>query len=231
VHEIKFDGYRIQMRVENGAVTLKTRKGLDWTAKFGFAIPTAASQLPNCLIDGEIVALDHRGSPDFAGLQAALSEGKTDDLIFFAFDLLFLEDEDLRAASLVDRKRALKKIIEKAYGRDQTAIRYVEHFESGGDAVLKSACRMSIEGLAAVAQSAGVELHPWNNQPGDPVLPAVSCSISIPRRKSTSTSSSTPQRKCATVYRTLASSPFARPQAAKVYMSSLRWRDPKKDTG
>jgi bifunctional non-homologous end joining protein LigD len=57
VHEIKFDGYCIQMRVENGAVTLKTRKGLDWTAKFGFAIPTAASQLPNCLIDGEIVVV------------------------------------------------------------------------------------------------------------------------------------------------------------------------------
>jgi bifunctional non-homologous end joining protein LigD len=77
VHEIKFDGYRIQMRVENGAVTLKTRKGLDWTAKFGSAIPRAARELPDCLIDGEIVALDHRGSPDFAGLQAALSEGKT----------------------------------------------------------------------------------------------------------------------------------------------------------
>ena len=122
VHEIKFDGYRIQMRVENGAVTLKTRKGLDWTAKFGSAISTAASELPDCLIDGEIVALDHRGSPDFAGLQAALSEGKTDDLIFFAFDLLFLESEDLRTRSLVDRKRALKKphreSLRKGSGRD-----------------------------------------------------------------------------------------------------------------
>jgi bifunctional non-homologous end joining protein LigD len=95
VYEIKFDGYRIQMRVENGAVSLKTRKGLDWTAKFGSPISRAASKLPDCLIDGEVVALDHRGSPDFAGLQAALSESKTDDLIFFAFDLLFLEDEDL----------------------------------------------------------------------------------------------------------------------------------------
>ncbi len=74
----------------DGEVTLKTRKGLDWTPKFG-AIATAASALPDCIIDGEIVALDHRGSPDFAGLQAALSDGKTDDLIFFAFDLLFLK--------------------------------------------------------------------------------------------------------------------------------------------
>jgi bifunctional non-homologous end joining protein LigD len=149
VHEIKFDGYRIQMRVENEAVTLKTRKGLDWTAKFGSAISTAAGELPNCLIDGEIVALDHRGSPDFAGLQAALSEGKTDDLIFFAFDLLFLKGEDLRARSLSDRKRALKSLIEDAYGKDQVEIRYVEHFESGGDAVLKSACRMSLEGIVS----------------------------------------------------------------------------------
>ena len=88
VHEIKFDGYRIQMRVEQGKVTLKTRKGLDWTDKFR-AIATAAKALPDCILDGEIVALDHQGSPDFAGLQAALSEKATDDLIFYAFDLLF----------------------------------------------------------------------------------------------------------------------------------------------
>jgi bifunctional non-homologous end joining protein LigD len=62
VHEIKFDGYRMQLRVENGNVSLKTRKGLDWTAKFG-AIATAAGALPDCIVDGEIVALDHRGSP------------------------------------------------------------------------------------------------------------------------------------------------------------------------
>ena len=118
VHEIKFDGYRIQMRVESGEVTLKTRKGLDWTPKFG-AIARAASKLPDCIVDGEIVALDHRGSPDFAGLQAALSDGKTDDLIYFAFDFLFLKGQDLRQQRLADRKLALKKLIEKAYGKDQ----------------------------------------------------------------------------------------------------------------
>ena len=143
IHEIKFDGYRIQMRVEDGDVTLKTRKGLDWTLKFS-AIAKAARKLPDCIVDGEIVALDHRGSPDFAGLQAALSDGKTADLIFFAFDLMFLSDHDLRRGSLVDRKLALKELIDKAYGKDQAEIRYVEHFETGGDAVLKSACRMSL---------------------------------------------------------------------------------------
>src|SRR5215472_535138 len=101
-HEIKFDGYRMQLRVEGGKVSLKTRKGLDWTDKFS-AIARQAKTLPDVLIDGEIVALDHKGVPGFSALQAALSEGKTDKLIFFAFDLLFAEDMDLRRLSLRDR--------------------------------------------------------------------------------------------------------------------------------
>jgi bifunctional non-homologous end joining protein LigD len=148
VHEIKFDGYRIQMRVEQGKVTLKTRKGLDWTDKFR-AISTAAKALPDCILDGEIVALDHRGSPDFAGLQAALSEKASDDLIFYAFDLLYEGAKDLRRQSLLHRKQLLKRLIEKTYGPDQVEVRFVEHFESGGDAVLKSACRMSLEGIVS----------------------------------------------------------------------------------
>jgi bifunctional non-homologous end joining protein LigD len=163
IHEIKFDGYRIQMRVESGEVTLKTRKGLDWTAKFG-AIARTASKLPDCIVDGEIVALDHRGSPDFAGLQAALSDGRTDDLIFFAFDLMFAKGQDLRQQSVAERKQALKKLLEKAYGKDQAEIRYVEHFESGGEAVLKSACRMSLEGIVskqAAARYASGRTDSW----------------------------------------------------------------------
>lgn len=122
VHEIKFDGYRIQVRVEDGNVSLKTRKGLEWSPRFG-AIATAAATLPDCLVDGEIVALDHRGSPDFAGLQAALSDEKTDDLIFFAFDLLFLGKQDLRRESLVDRKQKLERLIERTYGADPIEVR------------------------------------------------------------------------------------------------------------
>ena len=109
VHEIKFDGYRVQLRVLGGNVTLKTRKGLDWTGKFG-AIADAAAGLPDGIIDGEIVALGANGVPDFAALQAALSEGKTKELIFFAFDLLFDGDEDLRKRPLSQRKRLLKQM-------------------------------------------------------------------------------------------------------------------------
>src|SRR5512140_879014 len=89
-HEIKFDGYRMQLRVENGDAQLRTRKGLDWTARFA-GIAASASSLPDCLLDGEVVALDPHGAPDFAALQAALSDRKYDELIYFAFDLLFLE--------------------------------------------------------------------------------------------------------------------------------------------
>src|SRR4051812_35533726 len=94
VHEIKLDGYRIQLRVAGGEAVMRTRKGLDWTSDFS-AIADAGRALDDCIIDGEVVALDHNGAPDFAALQAALSEGKSEALTYFAFDLLFVQGEDL----------------------------------------------------------------------------------------------------------------------------------------
>jgi len=143
-HEIKFDGYRMQMRIQGGRVTLRTRAGLDWTDRFA-AIAKAGAGLPNAIIDGEIVALDAHGSPDFAGLQAALSEEKTDDLIFFVFDLLFDRGEDLRNLPLHERKTRLKALL----GEGDDRLRYVEHFTNAGEAVLSSACRMSLEGIVS----------------------------------------------------------------------------------
>ncbi|WNV08917.1 DNA ligase D [Tardiphaga sp. 709] len=149
VHEIKFDGYRVQLRVEDDEATLKTRKGLDWTDKFQ-AIAKEATGMPDAIIDGEIVGLDANGAPDFAALQAALSDGETDTLIFFAFDLLFAEGEDLRKLPLGDRKERLKALLDKARGRrKENLIRYVDHFESGGDAILQSACKLSLEGIVS----------------------------------------------------------------------------------
>lgn len=146
-HEIKFDGYRVQLRVEDGEATLKTRKGLDWTDKFA-SIAKEADLLPDVLIDGEIVALDHNGAPNFSSLQAALSDGKTEDLIFFAFDLLFAEGLDYRRLPLGERKERLKALLE-ARKKKTSQIRYVEHFESGGDAVLQSACKLELEGVVS----------------------------------------------------------------------------------
>jgi|TARA_R100000935_G_scaffold51532_1_gene78097 bifunctional non-homologous end joining protein LigD len=145
-HEIKFDGYRLQLRVKDGKATLKTRKGLDWTEKFQ-AIADHATALPDGIYDGEAVALDDNGAPDFPALQAALSEGHSEDLIFFAFDALFLEDEDLRGLPLRERKSRLQAVIERRAKPLGGQIRYVEHFETAGDAVLQSACRLSLEGV------------------------------------------------------------------------------------
>jgi bifunctional non-homologous end joining protein LigD len=147
-HEIKFDGYRLQLRVERGKTVVKTRSGLDWTAKFR-EIARDAGGLPDGLYDGEACALDHNGSPDFPALQAALSDGKTADLIFFAFDALFLDGQDLRQLSLRDRKELLKTTLDAAGKKVAARIRYVDHFETAGDAVLQSACRMSLEGIVS----------------------------------------------------------------------------------
>lgn len=145
VHEVKFDGYRMQLRTQNGKAKLFTRKGLDWTDKFA-AIAKVAAKLPDSIIDGEVCALDHNGAPDFAALQAALSDGKSEALIFFAFDLLIAEGEDLRRLPLTARKERLEGLLGKI--RNDT-LRYVEHFTSGGDAVLLSACRMQLEGIVS----------------------------------------------------------------------------------
>jgi bifunctional non-homologous end joining protein LigD len=157
LHEVKFDGYRMQLRVEGGKARLFTRKGLDWTQKFA-ASAKAASQLPDAIIDGEVCALDHNGAPDFAALQAALSDGRSDSLIFFAFDLLFEGKEDLRGLPLTTRKARLAALLEGA----PSGLRYVEHFTSGGDAVLQSACRMNLEGIVSKRAAA-----PYRSGRGD----------------------------------------------------------------
>ena len=145
VHEIKLDGYRMQLRVEDGEAVMRTRKGLDWTGKFQ-ALADAGAGLPDCIIDGEVVALDHNGAPDFAALQAALSEGRSRDLIYFVFDLLFVGREDLRALPLTDRKKRLKVLL-AGKGSHGQRIKYVGHLAEPGDAVLKSACNLNLEGI------------------------------------------------------------------------------------
>jgi bifunctional non-homologous end joining protein LigD len=149
-HEIKFDGYRVQLRVEDGKATVKTRKGLDWTGKFE-AIAKEGTAFPDVLIDGEIVALDHDGNPNFSALQAAIADGKTDRLMFFAFDLLFAEDMDLRKLPLRERKTRLKQLLDEQKGK---SIRYVEHFEVDGEAVMESAKKLALEGIVSKKLSA-----------------------------------------------------------------------------
>jgi bifunctional non-homologous end joining protein LigD len=152
-HEIKLDGYRLQLRVEDGEATLKTRKGLDWTEKFA-AIAKEAGSLPDALIDGEVVALNDKGDPDFSTLQAALSDGKTSNLIFFAFDLMFADEFDLRRLPLSERKQRLNDMLGSRSSRKEMLIRYIDHVEAGGEAVWQTACKMSLEGIISKKLSA-----------------------------------------------------------------------------
>jgi bifunctional non-homologous end joining protein LigD len=153
VHEIKFDGYRMQARISGGATVLRTRKGLDWTNRFP-EIATACQGLSETIVDGEIVALDQHGAPDFAALQAALTEGRTANLVFFAFDIVFAEGEDMRSRPLVERKTRLKQGLTALPEQGGPLLRYVDHFETGGDAVLLSACKLSLEGIVSKRRDA-----------------------------------------------------------------------------
>jgi bifunctional non-homologous end joining protein LigD len=142
-HEVKFDGYRMQLRVDGGKARFFTRKGLDWSGRFPEIVRDGAG-LPNCMIDGEACALKD-GIPDFGALQVALSEGKTDGIIFYVFDLLFLDGHDLRNQPLRSRKDVLKKLLKSA--RVPARIHYVEHFAQSGKEMLRSACSMGLEGI------------------------------------------------------------------------------------
>jgi bifunctional non-homologous end joining protein LigD len=158
VHEIKFDGYRVQARIADGKVSLLTRKGLDWKERFP-EIASALKSLPDSIIDGEVVALGRDGKPDFSGLQAALSEKKTKNLVFFVFDLLFEGHEDLRPLPLTERKARLEKLLSHS---KSPLIRYVEHVSASGNTVWQSACRMNLEGIVSKRAAA-----PYDSGRGD----------------------------------------------------------------
>jgi len=145
VHEVKFDGYRMQMRVHKGRAALRTRKGLDWSARFP-EIARHGNDLPDGIYDGEICAVNAEGQPDFAGLQTALRTKRTAGLVYFIFDLLYRGDEDLRAYALKARKAVLQDILGAA---DDSRLRYVEHIAGDGDAMFESACRMRLEGIVS----------------------------------------------------------------------------------
>ncbi|MEZ5783787.1 MAG: DNA ligase D [Rhizobiaceae bacterium] len=152
LHEIKFDGYRLQARIEAGRIKLLTRSGLDWTKKFGNVVIEALQELPvgTAIIDGELVVENESGVSDFSALQADLSEGRKDRFVFYVFDLLYLDGYNLRAVPLADRKAVLDKVVSSEGG----LIRFSGHFEESGDMVLRHACRLSLEGIISKLRDA-----------------------------------------------------------------------------
>ncbi|WP_454817718.1 DNA ligase D [Labrys neptuniae] len=152
IHEIKFDGYRLQARIEAGRVKLLTRSGLDWTGKFGKQVPAALQALPigSALLDGELVVEAGTGASDFSSLQADLSEGRSDRFVYYGFDLIHLDGYDLRALPLVRRKTLLQELLADAGAE----IRFSDHFEASGAMVLRHACRLSLEGIVSKLRTA-----------------------------------------------------------------------------
>ncbi|MBW9051795.1 DNA ligase D [Rhizobium mesosinicum] len=147
IHEIKFDGYRLQVKIEDGRVTMLTRGGLDWTEKFGRDVVDAFASLPieTAVIDGELVVERDTGASDFSALQHDLSEGRYDRFVFYAFDLIHLDGYSLLNVSLLERKHLLEKLIPG----NSEKLRYSTHFNENGGLVLNHACRLSLEGVVS----------------------------------------------------------------------------------
>lgn len=149
VHEIKLDGYRIQVRIDKKkhSVQLLTRNALDWTHRMK-AVAEAALQLPvqSALIDGEVVVLTANGTSSFAELQAAFQEGAKAKLIYFAFDLLHLDGRNLRELPLLERKRILQRLLSDG---DPAVIRFSEHIEGDAKQIFSKACDLGTEGIVS----------------------------------------------------------------------------------
>ena len=145
LHEIKFDGYRMLCRIDRGRCQIWSRNGREWTRAFP-SIAAAAIKLPvkSAWIDGEVVIPIEGGGTSFQALQNALSAGAEDALVYFAFDLLYLDGFDLRAVPLVERKRLLKPLVS-----DAGPVRYSEHFDTDGAVMLVNACRLGLEGIVS----------------------------------------------------------------------------------
>ena len=114
LHEIKYDGYRVHARIDGDKIQLLTRTGLDWSHRYKRTIEALRSlEVKSVYLDGELCALNADGVPVFSRLQAAMDEGRTDQLVFFAFDLLFLNGQDTAQLPLIERKERLKRLFKK----------------------------------------------------------------------------------------------------------------------
>jgi bifunctional non-homologous end joining protein LigD len=143
LHEIKFDGYRVQLHVHNDSIKVFTRHGNDWTKRFRKVADDAyLINAASAIIDGEVVVPAEDGTTDFSVLQNEL-KGKSTRLVMIAFDLLYLNGQDLRKLPLVARKAALKPLMAK------TEIQFSESFEIDGREMFLHACKLGLEGVVS----------------------------------------------------------------------------------
>jgi bifunctional non-homologous end joining protein LigD len=145
LHELKYDGYRIAAALSGGKVVLESRNGKDWTAAFPEVVAAVGKlAAKSALLDGEVAILTPEGRTSFQALQNAFSGASRRGLTYFAFDLLYLDGRDLRAEPLEVRKQALRGLVKKT-----GLVRYSDHVEGDGAAVLASACKLGAEGIVS----------------------------------------------------------------------------------
>lgn len=144
-YEIKFDGYRVMARVNNGSVQLFTRNGHDWTHKLPRQAEAIASLgLESAWLDGEMVVANEQGVPDFQALQNAFEVGRSEKIVYYLFDMPFLNGTDLREVALEQRREGLSTLLKHC---DDEVLRFSEDFGETPEALLNSACQMQMEGL------------------------------------------------------------------------------------
>lgn len=147
IHEIKHDGYRAIAAMSGGRVRIYTRNGLDWTDRFARLVPSIAD-LParSVLLDGEIAVIGKDGRTDFGALQNALGDGgKGRGLVYYLFDLLELDGEDLRKRPLIERKEKLAALL--ADSPKAGPLLYSDHVVGNGAAVFENAKGLKLEGI------------------------------------------------------------------------------------
>jgi bifunctional non-homologous end joining protein LigD len=142
LHEIKFDGYRIQVHINRGRKKVYTRNGLDWTKLFS-TIAGALDVPGQAIIDGEVV-VTHEGRTNFSELQAELAAGRQDRLVFYAFDLLW-RDKDLRSLPQIERKQALLDLLGE--NDVELPVLYSEHLTGDGQVMFEHAAKLNWEGI------------------------------------------------------------------------------------
>ena len=146
LQEIKFDGYRILAMADHGDVSLWSRNGKNWTARFP-AIAAQLSTLPaaTLLLDGEVIALRANGLSSFRRLQEMLSDRNTKPAVYQAFDILHVDGIDLAGVALIDRKDLLRRLLEAL--DPSSVVRYSEHVQGDARQFYDKACEMGLEGI------------------------------------------------------------------------------------
>ncbi len=152
IHELKLDGYRMQARKQGATVQMFTRSGLDWTERVkSVAAEVARLPIDTATLDGEVVVLNESGTTNFADLQASFQEGARNPLTYFCFDLLHIGGRNPRNLSLLDRKKLLTELLQKA---DPASLQVSEHLSANGVEMFHKACELHAEGIISKKASA-----------------------------------------------------------------------------